>query len=44
MLRCPLDKDGLICMGSDCAWYDKGNKCCAVLAIAVELIHIGDKV
>lgn len=37
-LYCPLLSRN--CEEAVCAWYDKGNKCCAVLSIVVELIKL----
>ena len=48
MLSCPLkhyeSEWKNECNDVDCAWYDKGNKCCAILAISLELINLGEKI
>lgn len=37
-LHCPLLNKK--CEETICAWYDKGNKSCAVLSIVLELIKM----
>jgi hypothetical protein len=37
---CPLIKTE--CVQNQCAWWDHGNKCCAVLGLVVEVIKASE--
>jgi hypothetical protein len=43
---CPIisanDTGNVECVKENCAWWDNGNKCCAVLSLVVELIKTGE--
>lgn len=41
-MLCPLIKSD--CVERKCAWYDSGNKCCAVLGLVIENIGISEAV
>lgn len=39
-MLCPLIKSD--CVTTQCAWFDHGNKCCAILGLVVETIKLGE--
>jgi hypothetical protein len=41
-MLCPLLKSD--CVERKCAWYDNGNKCCAVLGILIERVKATEAV
>ena len=38
---CPMPEYNY-CIEDRCAWWDAGNNCCCVKAIAIELIKLGE--
>lgn len=45
-MLCPLASKEIVdrdCQTQECAWWDNGNSCCAVLSICIELIGLGEK-
>lgn len=32
--RCPLRGTANKCDGTDCAWYDRRNECCAIITLS----------
>jgi hypothetical protein len=41
-MLCPLIKSD--CVTTKCAWYDNGNKCCAILGMVIERIKATEAV